>query len=107
MYAGKENVVEVSLIDEQGNVIGEREIFIKTESLPKELSSAIKVRKKSELSAMSFIMVTGGHEITTCVFDALGEIRYYLFPDGGGEVSLYRKIYCFAFLLCSAGGTVL
>ena len=79
LYAGKENVVEVSLIDEQGNVIGEREIFIKTESLPKELSSAIKVRKKSELSAMSFIMVTGGHEITTCVFDALGEIRYYLF----------------------------
>ncbi|MCM1236178.1 MAG: aryl-sulfate sulfotransferase [Ruminococcus flavefaciens] len=79
LYAGRDNVVEVSLIDEQGNVIGERELLIQTEALPKELSGTVTVRKKSELSAMPFIMITGGHEITTCVMDSLGDIRYYLF----------------------------
>ena len=79
LYADRENVVEVSLISEQGEVIEERELLIKTAALPEELSGVIKVRKKSELSAMPFIMITGGHEITTCVFDSLGDIRYYLF----------------------------
>lgn len=82
LYPDSCNRVELQLIDTQGSVIKEKTIFINTEQLPEELQHVVRVRKKSELSVIPFIMIGGGHGITTCAFDSNGDIRFYLSKKG-------------------------
>ena len=78
LFPGKRNKVHLSLIDESGKVRQEKDIFIVMDELPEDMQNLIKVRKKSDISATPITMITGGHEIKTCAFDANGKIRFYL-----------------------------
>lgn len=82
LYPGKKNRVQLELVDETGKVRKRRWIVIQTEPLPEELRDEVSVRKKSDLSAFPFLLVSGGHDITTCAFDAKGQIRFYLAKKG-------------------------
>ena len=101
LYAGRRNRVELTLLDAKDQLIAKKDIYITTEALPEELKRAIVVRKKTDVSIFPFVMISGGHDITTCAFDQKGKIRFYLqkkskaygiFPMSGGRF-LYTEKY--------------
>lgn len=78
MYSDYANTVCIELLGENREVVGKRTFTIQTRGLPSELRNKILVQKVSENPAFENIMISGGIDIKTCVFDRNGEIRYYL-----------------------------
>lgn len=78
LYADTENTVTIQLLDRRNAVIGEKEITVKTESLPKSLEDLVRIEKKTDSSAMKLIFVTGKTMNFPAAFDENGDIRYYM-----------------------------
>lgn len=86
LYAGRENVVDLELLDDNGAVVRKNTIKITTKPLPKVLQDIVKVKKKDAVSAYSLFFVMGGGEVMPFAFDQAGNVRYYLnrYPKGYG-----------------------
>ena len=100
LYAGRENVVEIELLDLKGNVLKKRVIPIRTRELPVDLQDLFVIKKVSKNPAFKNILISGGLDIRTCAFDRTGAIRYYLrrqvkgygvFPLAGGRFFFMEK----------------
>lgn len=96
MYPGKVNRIRLELLEGE-TVVAKKQIPIKTVSLPPDLKEVIKVAKVSEEPAFENILVAGGVDIKTCVFDRDGKIRYYLKrkPKGYGIFPLSEGRFLF------------
>ena len=102
LYPGRMNHIHFELLDQDSQVIDERTVSIKTRPLPQDLKKIVKVRKVSDDPAFENILVAGGIDVKTCVFDREGRIRYYLkrkpkgygiFPLSGGRfIFMEREI---------------
>lgn len=100
LYAGRENPVEIELIDDKGNVLGKRTIPVQTRRIPSDLNDLFDIKKMAQEPAFKNILISGGLDIRTCAFDKAGEIRYYLrrqvkgygiFPLAGGRFFFMEK----------------
>ncbi len=78
LYADYDNKVLIELLDNAGNTIKSRTISIRMRPLPGILLDTIKVGKHSADSAHPMMMISGGHNIRTVVFDEFGDIRFFL-----------------------------
>lgn len=96
LYPGRVNTVRLELIQD-GNVIATEKIPVKTSKLPDDLKNIIKAGKVSKNPAFENILVAGGVDIKTCVFDREGKIRYYLKrkPKGYGIFPLSEGRFLF------------
>lgn len=102
LYPGRRNRIRFELLDSESRVTAERTVPLRTRPLPQDLQKIIKVRKVSDNPAFENILIAGGIDIKTCVFDRQGEIRYYLkrkpkgygiFPLSGGRfIFMEREI---------------
>lgn len=86
LYAGRENTVDLELLDDNGSVVKKKTITITTKPLPKVLQDIVKVNKKEAISAYSLFFVMGGGEVMPFAFDQAGNVRYFLnrYPKGYG-----------------------
>lgn len=100
LYAGRENIVQIELLGENGKVMNKRIFPVVTKNLPSVLRNAINVKKMASDLAFKNILISGGLDIQTCAFDKTGEIRYYLrrpvkgygvFPLAGGRFFYMEK----------------
>ena len=76
LYQGRNNSVDLQLIDEAGNVIKHRVINIYVSALNEKLNSIIK-KPDNNLSHFSFILLNGVF-FNPIVIDSAGDIRYAL-----------------------------
>lgn len=100
LYAGRENIVQLQLLDKNGGLLRERTILVPTKNLPSYLRDLIDIKKMSKDPAFKNILISGGLDINTCAFDRTGQIRYYLrrpvkgygvFPLAGGRFYFMEK----------------
>lgn len=100
LYGGRENLVDIELIDDKGNILGKRTIPVYTKRIPSDLTDLFDIKKMAVEPAFKNILISGGLDIRTCVFDKAGEIRYYLrrqvkgygiFPLAGGRFYFMEK----------------
>ncbi len=97
MYADRKNHIRIELLDEEDTVCDTRNFEIETGKLPSELQDAITVKKVNPDALYSNILIAGGINIHTCVFDKQGQIRYYLKirPKGYGIFPLSKGRFLF------------
>lgn len=76
LYQGRNNTVDLQLIDEAGNVIKHRAINIYVSALNEKLNSIIK-KPDNKLSHFSFILLNGVF-FNPIAIDSAGDIRYAL-----------------------------
>ncbi len=100
LYAGRENIVQLQLLDKNGGLLRERTILVPTKNLPSYMRDLIDIKKMSKDPAFKNILISGGLDINTCAFDRTGQIRYYLrrpvkgygvFPLAGGRFYFMEK----------------
>lgn len=100
LYAGRENIVQIELLGDNGKVMNKRLFPVVTKNLPSALRDIIEVKKMAKDPAFKNILISGGLDIFTCAFDKTGEIRYYLrrqvkgygvFPLAGGRFFYMEK----------------
>lgn len=97
MYPGKMNTIRIELVGGGGMGSDKREFQIRAPKLPDELKGIIKPGKIPEDPAFENILIAGGIDIKTCVFDREGKIRYYLKrkPKGYGIFPLSEGRFLF------------
>lgn len=78
LYPDCENQVVIELLDDCKHTLLSHTISIRTKGLPADLQKCIQVKKKAEDPAIPFVMINGGVDIHTCVFDKEGDIRFFL-----------------------------
>ena len=78
LYAGMENRVVLERMDENGNVLEEKEFTIVTPQLPERLRNSVVKKKETTETALPFKFVFGGDTRYPYAFDSEGEIRYFL-----------------------------
>lgn len=78
LYADYVNQVVIELLDDCNKTMTSHTISIETKGLPSDLVDCVTVKKKAKDPAFPFIMINGGVDIHTCVFDKEGDIRFYL-----------------------------
>lgn len=78
LYPNWENKVLIELLDDCQHTILSHTIPVTTKGLPADLQKCISVKKKADNPAIPFVMINGGVDIHTCVFDREGEIRFFL-----------------------------
>lgn len=96
MYPGKMNTIRIELAGE-GMDSEKREFQLRTPKLPDDLQGIIRPGKVPEDPAFENILIAGGIDIKTCVFDREGKIRYYLKrkPKGYGIFPLSEGRFLF------------
>lgn len=77
LYPGQINQILIELLDDD-KVLASHVVPIETKELPTYMRECIVVKKKTEDPAFPFVLINGGVDIHTCVFDKEGDIRYYL-----------------------------
>ncbi len=98
LYPNTTNTVVLELLDEEDETCDKRTFHMETGELPEELKGdVIRVKKKNENSAFSNILISGGLDIRSCVFDRNGDIRFYLQnkPKGYGIFPLSKGRFIF------------
>ncbi len=78
LYAGKNNKVQIQLLDKKGNVLRKFFLDIKTKKLPKTLKDAVLVKKHTKASAYGLTVVSGFDTPYPFAFDETGDIRWYM-----------------------------
>lgn len=97
LYAGKMNTVRIELLGEDGSAYAVKKFQLRTPKLPEDLDRIIRPGKIPEDLAYENILVAGGIDIKTCVFDREGKIRYFLKrkPKGYGIFPLSEGRFLF------------
>ena len=97
LYAGKMNTVRIELLGEDGSAYAVKKFQLRTPKLPEDLDRIIRPGKIPEDPAYENILVAGGIDIKTCVFDREGKIRYFLKrkPKGYGIFPLSEGRFLF------------
>ncbi len=78
LYADKENLVIIDLLDQDGQIRDTKEITITTEALADSMDNMVEVEKYTEPSAFGLIVVSGFNTPNPIAFDTEGNIRWYL-----------------------------
>ncbi len=81
LYAGKENQVQIELLNKKGNTVKKISLKITTEKLPKELKKAVIIKKHRKKSAYRLIVASGFDTPYPFAFDERGDIRWYMSGD--------------------------
>lgn len=97
LYAGEENKVTLSCVDDAGKEIRSQTITIRTEALPKKLENAVKLEKTGGKSAYGLTIISGQTTKYPFAYDENGEIRWYISMTTGsyGVFPLSNKRFIF------------
>ena len=103
LYPKRKNPVRIELLDEGGQMTKSRIVEIRTRALPRDLRGVVEVKKMDKNPGFKNILITGGVNLKSMVFDRQGEIRYYLrrqvkgygiFPTEKGHFIYMEKAMC-------------